>query len=434
MTTAANVDMDLERAMVAEAVYAHERYLAFGVGAQEYSSAELRGIAEAAHEAWEVDGTVTLETVGKALQRVGKLGGLGGVEGLAKALTSPAVADPERFVELRRLRDVHDAAMAVAKAARAGSLDAALAALGQAQTTAVDAGRVEVLDAFDLGTKLLEALQQKKLHTAFVHPGLECVQRCMGDMPLGCMTVLGGGTNVGKSSIALKLLVAAAQRNVGCGFVSCEDAPILMSSRLLSEFSGLSARKLASGRIDPHTEWSNVVRTVEPLREISPRLGFAFAVGGTEIDVCAAMSRLAMRGAKIIVVDYVQAVQSSKAQQDRRNEVRWLSARLKAHAQRLNVHLLLLSQLGRPPKGEDHREPSKHDLKEAGDLENAADWIFVIWREQEDDFAPIHVKLAKSKNGNVGARFQMERDQAGVLRELPDSYQSAQQQRQDGGR
>lgn len=429
-----NADADLEWAMAAEAVYAHDRYLALAVNAEDYGFEEPRYVAEAAREAWEVDGAVTLETVAKALQRTGKLLRVGGPDGLAAKLHAPAVPDVERLVELRRLRAVTAAATTVLLAAERGDLQAALGALGEAQTTALDGNRVQAHEGFEMGQRQLERLQQRRHATALVHPGFEYLELATGSLPLGGMTVLGGGTNVGKSSFALELMAKAAERSVVSGYVSCEDPEPIVSARLVSVYSGLSSRKLMTGAIADH-EWPRLGAAHEPMREMRGRMWFAFAVGGSDVDVCAAMSRCAMQGAKIVIVDYVQAVESSKRQQDRRNEIRWLAARLKAHAQRLNVHLVLVSQLSRPTKGDEAREPSKHDLKEAGDLENAADYIVLLWREREDDFAELRAKLAKSKLGNVGATWKLARhERTARLEEVEGTYESAAQRRKKAQR
>jgi replicative DNA helicase len=427
-----NADADLEWAMAAEAVYAHERFMALAVGAEDFAFEEPKLVADAAHEAWEVDGVVSLETVSKALQRGGKLSRLGGPTGLAEKLHAPAVPDVERLVELRRLRAVQAAAQGVQVAAERGDLQAALAALGDAQTTALDAGRVQVVEGYEMGARQLERLQQRRHATALVHPGFAYLEQAAGSLPLGGMTVLGGSTNVGKSGFVLELMVRAAERSVVSGYVSCEDAEPIVSARFASVFAGVSSRKILTGTLDDR-EWPRVGVAHESMREMRGRTWFTFAVGGSDVDVCAAMSRCAMQGAKIVIVDYVQAVESSKRQQDRRNEIRWLSARLKAHAQRLNVHLVLVSQFSRPTKGDEHKEPTKYDLKEAGDLENAADYVLLLWREREDDFADVRVKLAKSKIGNVGATWKLARNERTArLEEVDGSYQSAADRRKAG--
>ena len=116
---------------------------------------------------------------------------------------------------------------------------------------------------------------------------------------------------------------------------------------------------------------------------------------------------LASRGARLIAVDYLQEIHASKHQQDRRNEVRFVSSRLKAHARRLGVALLLVSQIARPKEGETNKRPSKHALKESGDVANMAEVILTLWREREDDFAPIRVTVVKSKWGGVGKEWEM---------------------------
>lgn len=428
-----NFDPQLERAMAAEAVYAFERYLAFGVSPADYCSPALQDVAKAAQDAWTSDGAVGLETVAKSLQRAGKLDGIGGLAGLTDLLTSSAIADPERFVELRRLRMLRESALRIAVAAEHGDLSSALDALGTAQTDAISSARAgDVLDIFDLGTELFTSLTEERQEIGLVHPGLELMRRGTGDFELPSLTILGGGTNVGKSSVALEMLLLAAEHGVTSGYVSCEDPKLLMSSRVMSAFTGMSSRKLSQGRIDA-AQKAQLSAAYGPLSRARGKVKFSFPIGGNEIDVCAAMSRMAMQGAKLVVVDYVQAIECSKKQQDRRNEIRWLCARIKAHGFRLGMAVVLLSQLTRPSKGDECREPTKHDLREAGDLENAADRIILIWRDTDDDFAPINVKIGKSKYGNVGSRWSMRRnEQTARLEEDPDSYESAAQRRKRG--
>jgi len=68
--------------------------------------------------------------------------------------------------------------------------------------------------------------------------------------------------------------------------------------------------------------------------------------------------------------------------------------------------------------------PTKHDMKESGDLENMLDAVIGIWREYEDDFAPMWCRLLKVKWGGVGRHFGLQRSQStGRLEEVPDSDQ-----------
>lgn len=428
-----NVNHDLERAMAAEAVYAFDRYLAFSVAPVDYSLPALRDVTQAAADAWEADGLVDVHTVAKHLQRVGKLAAIGGMDGLTDLLVSSAVPDADEFKRLLRLRRLRESALKLAMQAERGDLEGALTALGEAQTRAIDTSDAgEVIDLYDMGMELLRDLREPRSATPLYHLGWELLTRATGLAEPGTMLTIGAGTNVGKTSVTMELLIRAAYRGVRGGFVSCEDPKGLLRARAMTAFTGVSSRRLQQRDVSEE-DWPRLGRGGAELERLRGKIGFAYPIGASDIDVCACMSRLAMRGAKLIVVDYVQAIVPSVRQQDRRNEVGFLSRRLKAHAKRLGVVLILLSQLNRPKQGDEFREPTKHDLKEAGELENDSDWVVLLWREREDDFAPVYAKLAKGKSGGIGARWQMQRDESSArLEEVEGSYQSAYARRQAG--
>jgi replicative DNA helicase len=249
---------------------------------------------------------------------------------------------------------------------------------------------------------------------------------------LGSQTVIAADTNVGKTGYALALMSATAASGVRCGFVSCEDPEDVVTPRMIAAFSSsLSSREIQIGKIHGY-QVEDMDRAGIALRDrLGGRMMFSFAVGGTELDVCGAMSRMAAQGCRVICVDYVQAVEPSKKQQDRRNEIRWISARLKAHANRIGVALILVSQISRPPKGDESREPTKHDLKESGDLTNASEAIVLLWRNDESDGAVITCKLAKSKIGHVGATWNIQRDGNAKLTELKGSFRTPEQNQRE---
>jgi replicative DNA helicase len=406
----ANVDPELERALVAEAVFNHERYIAFGLASADYAMASHQVVVEAAREAWELEGTVDSETVAKTLQRAGKLERLGGQRGLAEMLTSSAVADPERLRELGRLRRVRDRALEIAKFAERGDMPSASDALGSAYANVFDTAMFgEVLTGRQLAERALEALTSEARDKPRIHPGLPKLAEALGALSPGSVLVVGGNTSVGKSSFVLEMLLRCAARDVSAGLVSVEDPDEVTGSRLLATISGVSSKRMQRGEVDD-VEWQRISAACSVLERIGERLLFADCTGGTELEVAAAMTKMAMRGARIIAVDYIGEVEASKKQQDRRNETRWLMKRLKVHAKRLSVALVIVSQLSRPKDNNPGREPTKHDLKEAGDLENSAEAVIVLWRTHEHDFAPVHVKLAKSKTGNTGMRWTMQRE------------------------
>lgn len=422
MTELPNFDIDLERAMAAEAVFAFERFMAHALTPGDFESQECRYVVDAALAAWEA-GESGIEGVTRALQRGERLRAVGGRQGLMDLIAASGAPDADRFRDLVRLRRLEASAVEVIRRARSGNLASALECLTDAQRNAVDgSSTVRPMDAADLSAKLMESIVAGTRGTRLIHPGMEILEEVTGGFQVGSLIILGGGTNVGKSSACLELMMRAAERNVASGYVSLEDPEDVLSARLLGAQAGISSWKLSTGKLE-REDFAKLGRDgVEPLKRIRRNLWFSFCVGGNELDVCASMSRLAMQGCKIVVVDYVQAIESSKRQQDRRNEIRWLSARLKAHAQRLDVALVLVSQLSRPPRGDEFKEPTKHDLKEAGDLENAAELVLLLWRESNEDMAAVNIKVEKSKMGGNGARWLIERNKRTCrLEEVPGS-------------
>lgn len=354
------------------------------------------------------------------LADLGKLQSAGGDDYLL-ALTDliPTRPDTGRLKRLARLRTLRGDALRVVAAAESGDLERASAAAADVQLWATEARDAQIVTGSDCAVAVFDDLMGTGKRVLRIHPGLELMAEVVGDMTVGSLTVIGGATNTGKSSVALEMIVRAALRTVGCGYVSREDPKVLIGGRLLGMLSGISAWRIERRQLDRERDWPRLSHAAAELQRLGEKLLVDVQVGGTELDVCAAMTRMAQRGAKLIVVDYLQALEFSGRGEDRRNEIRLLTSRIKAHAARLDVALVMLSQLSRPPKGEEGREPTKHDLKEAGDVENAAENIVLMWRTEEDDFAPLHLKLAKGKSGGLGQRWAMQRNrQTGRLEEV----------------
>ena len=236
--------------------------------------------------------------------------------------------------------------------------------------------------------------------------GLPMLKSVVGPLFPGAVLVIGADTNVGKSSFVLEILLAAARDGSPAGYISMEDPKALYRARFIAALTdGLSTRN-----IQARQDRERIVRGAMAFSEFEEGIIASECIGFTEAHVMARMSYMAQRGVRLIAVDYIQEVHASTAQQDRRNEVRWVLGRLKGHAARLGVALIVVSQLSRPKDGNKHREPAKHDLKEAGDLENGAEFIVMLWRMADHDYEPLNLKLEKSKVGGVGKRWLMQRE------------------------
>jgi len=316
------------------------------------------------------------------------------------------VPDAEKLKRHRRGRDLREAFILARGAIENGDEDKALeiaAAAGEERNARLE-DSVHVLSmraGIDEWLNEAERMRQMPGYSL----GLPLLKRAVGPMFPGAVLVIGGATGNGKSSLVGELMLAAANDHTPVGLISMEDSAFITVTRWLSALSGVSARDLHRG--------IGIERTVsaqQQFAEYGSRILLAECIGADEQAVMAHMGVMASKGAKVVIVDYIGEVECSVRQQDRRNEIRWLTKRLKAHAIRLGVALVLVSQLSRPKDKDAAHEPSKHDLKEAGDLENSAEFVVLLWRDKEADYAPIHVKLAKSKIGGTGSAWEMQRE------------------------
>jgi replicative DNA helicase len=116
-------------------------------------------------------------------------------------------------------------------------------------------------------------------------------------------------------------------------------------------------------------------------------------------------------GVDLIIVDYLQLMQSSTTTRDanRVQEVSEISRGLKALARELKVPVIALSQLSRQPEMRESKEPRLSDLRESGSIEQDADLVMFLWREkergsddQQTDGEVVKLKLSKHRNGPTG--------------------------------
>lgn len=231
----------------------------------------------------------------------------------------------------------------------------------------------------------------------------------------GMLTVVGASTNVGKSSLLLAWALSIAQRSIPVGIVSVEDPA--------EDFGAKAVGALSRARISD--AWQRRLPTDELERALTYAGGLKLPLYFAEIksrrldSVLTRMEQLVRgHGVRIVLVDYLQAI-AHRDGKDLRERIDRTLEELIACAGRLDVPLVLASQLSRIGRNENRREPTLSDLKESGSIENRAQCVVMLWREDDSPGAPVLGKLAKLKRGSAGVRFTLHRDtQTGELREI----------------
>jgi replicative DNA helicase len=175
--------------------------------------------------------------------------------------------------------------------------------------------------------------------------------------------------------------------------------------RLLSSLGRIDQHRLRTGKLDEH-DWPRLTSAVQMLNEVPIFVDDTPALTPTELR---ARARRLKRehGLGLIVIDYLQLMQVSGSSENRATEISEISRSLKALAKELSVPVIALSQLNRSLEQRPNKRPVMSDLRESGAIEQDADLIMFIYRDEvynEDstDKGTAEIIIAKQRNGPIG--------------------------------
>ena len=234
-------------------------------------------------------------------------------------------------------------------------------------------------------------------HLSGMATGLADLDRLMGGLQPSDLVILAGRPGMGKSALASNIAFNIARNWAGevqpdgsmktvnggiVGFFSLEMSSEQLATRIIAEQSGVSSASIRRGRIDER----EFERIVEAAREIQKVPLYLDQTGGLTIAQLAARARRLkrQRGLDLVVVDYIQLLQGSsrRGAENRVQEVTEITNHLKALAKELNVPILALSQLSRQVENRDDKRPQLADLRESGSIEQDADVVMFVFREE----------------------------------------------------
>lgn len=221
------------------------------------------------------------------------------------------------------------------------------------------------------------------------------------------LVIIAGRPAMGKTSFAMNIAehVAIADKQPVAVF-SMEMSAEQLAMRVLSSFGRIDQQRLRTGDLDD-TDWSRLASTGGLLREAPLYIDETGSL--SPLDLRARARRIAARhGLKLIVVDYIQLMQVPSTRDNRTNEISEISRSLKALAKELNVPVIAISQLSRGVESRDNKRPRMSDLRESGGIEQDADVIAFVYRdeyytkEQCPEPGVAEIIIAKHRNGPTG--------------------------------
>ncbi|MGD8625865.1 MAG: replicative DNA helicase [Anaerolineae bacterium] len=252
----------------------------------------------------------------------------------------------------------------------------------------------------------IEYLTRHRGEMIGIPTGFTDIDRLLGGLQRSDMVILAARPSVGKTSLALGFAHNAAKRfGQRVAFFSLEMSNEQVVQRLISAETGINAQRLRRGEIE-QDEWSRFIKATNDLAET--HFFIDDTPGASALELRSKARRLhAEVGIDLVVVDYLQLMRGDFRSENRVQEISSISRALKALARELNVPVLALSQLSRGVESRTDKRPILSDLRESGALEQDADVVMFIYRDElynenteRKNLADIIV--AKHRNGPTG--------------------------------
>lgn len=200
---------------------------------------------------------------------------------------------------------------------------------------------------------------------------------------------------------------AAVEHNIPVAIFSLEMSKEQLVQRFLCAEAKLDANKLRSGLLQS-SDWANLASAMGRLGEAPIFIDDAPVVTALDIRAKARRLKAEYKGLGMIIIDYIQLMQGRKGGTDNRvQEVSEISRGLKTLARELNVPVIALSQLSRAVEARQNKRPMLSDLRESGSIEQDADVVMFIYRDEyynpeSDRRGEAEIIIAKQRNGPVG--------------------------------
>jgi replicative DNA helicase len=359
---------------------------------------------------------IDLRTLQAKLEQRGQFESVGGLAYLTGLdLDLPDIGRVDTYVEIIKERSVRRRLIQTSGQIIRNCLDGGLEAqeaLGRAEQAVLALGEEAIQRGFAqlahvLHTTLEELEERPGSMLTGLPSGFMDFDRISQGLNRGNLIIIAGRPGMGKTSFALNVAqhVAIRERKP-VGIFSLEMSQQELALRILCSESDISFARLRSNRVS-QKEWTRIIQTVRAIGDAplfiddSPNPGL--------LEVASKARRLkAERGLALIVLDYLQLMQAGGKYENRNLEIAAISRGMKQLAKELEIPVLALSQLSRQPerRGSDHR-PQLADLRESGSLEQDADMVAFIYRDEiynpkEENKGLAELIIAKHRNGETG--------------------------------
>ena len=265
-------------------------------------------------------------------------------------------------------------------------------------------GLIKVADTLDETVQVINELSLNDGDITGVATGLSTIDLKLSGLQPAQLILLAARPAMGKTALGLTMAWNAAKEGKSVAFFSLEMSTLQLNYRLLSMVSMIDLEQVMNGRIKDD-EWELLFRAT---KEIAQKDIYVDETPGITLsEMRSKLKRLkAELGVDLVVIDYLQLMQADGRQENRQNEIASISRGLKSLSKELNCPILSLAQLSREADKRADHKPILSDLRESGAIEQDADVVMLLYREdyydEEENPNIAKVIVAKHRNGATG--------------------------------
>ncbi|AOV16494.1 replicative DNA helicase [Acidihalobacter aeolianus] len=363
---------------------------------------------------------IDVVTLSEALERTGELEQAGGLAYLGVlARDTPSAANIRTYADIVRERSILRQLISVGTRVA----DSAFNPEGRDSKALLDEAEKAVFEIAEKGVRgregfssvkqllrpaleRIEMLHERQDAVTGVATGYDEIDERTSGLQAGDLVIVAGRPSMGKTSFAMNIAeYAAVKHSTPVAIFSMEMPGEQLTMRMLSSLGRIDQHRLRTGRLDEQ-DWPRLTSAVQMLTDVPMYIDDTPALTPTELR---ARARRLKRehGLGLIVIDYLQLMQVPGTRENRATEISEISRSLKALAKELGVPVIALSQLNRSLEQRPNKRPVMSDLRESGAIEQDADLIAFIYRDEvynEDspDKGTAEIIIAKQRNGPIG--------------------------------
>lgn len=269
---------------------------------------------------------------------------------------------------------------------------------------------VHIKDLLTEGFEMVEKLYEKKEQITGVPTGFMDMDKLLTGFHPGDLVIIAARPAMGKTALALNIATEIGKKEIPVAIFSLEMSRHQLAQRMMCSEARIDSHRLRTGHLRDD-DWSKLSGAVGRLAEKPIFIDDTPSIGIFEVRA-KARRLFARHQPGVIIVDYLQLMQSYRRVENRQQEIAEISRGLKILAKELEVPVVALSQLSRAVEQRSDKRPQLSDLRESGSIEQDADIVMFIHRNMysnPDDInaaeerASAEVIVAKHRNGPTGA-------------------------------